>query len=289
VDALSLLYKARYNKEAPHVAVARCVLQCRRHGVEPVFVFDGKTPTEKRITCDHRKKQRDAQPEEKQIHVTSNDRNQVKQFLYAAGCLTLNAEGEADAVLAFLERRGDIAAIVSSDLDFLPRGCAHLILPAERGWQEVALARVLADAKLTMDQFVNLCLLLGCDYTPAFPTFSHQSAYWILLRGSATLTIEEVLAREGVRNPASWLAARALLEGTTDTLETLLSGRQREKLGAGAQPSEVEVLRDMWGTWEGFRDVFTEEDFQLLAGVSASGGAGPVGPVTPEDRDCVAV
>jgi 5'-3' exonuclease len=281
VDALSLLYRARYNKEPPHVAVARCVLQCRRHNIEPVFVFDGRTPTEKRITCDHRKKQRDAQPEEKQIHVSSNDRNQVKQFMYATGCLTLNAEGEADAVLAFLERSGHIAAIVSSDLDFLPRGCRHLILPAERGWQDVDLERVLADAKLTMGQFMNLCLLLGCDYTPAFPTFSHQSAYWILLRGPATLTVEEVLAREGVRNPASWLAARALLEGTADSLDTLLSERQREKLAAGAQPIELPALTEMWLTWEGFRDVFTDEDFQVLAGSvgTASEEAGPVGPV----------
>ena len=131
IDVLSLLYKARADA-LPILQVIHCiVVALREREVEPVFVFDGRSPREKAGTRSARRQQKSCMSEEDQERhrISSDDRNEVKQLLYALGVLCLNAEEEADSVLAFLARRGDISAVVSTDMDFLPRGIRTLIIP----------------------------------------------------------------------------------------------------------------------------------------------------------------
>jgi 5'-3' exonuclease len=236
VDALSLLYRAKMAQNDPVEQLASWILQMRQGGIEPVFVFDGKSPREKERTRLLRNKQRGS--DETSVYVHTDDRNRVKQFLYAAGVLFLNAEGEADSVLAYLARMNYITAVVSGDLDFLPRGVRRLILPdgPPNGWREINLVSILQRSQLSYDQFVRMCVLLGSDYNPSIPTISWQSAYWSQRYGDHDLIA--CLKREGIRNPAAWIAAERILRGEEDRWEDLLSEKQRAKWEQGALPIE---------------------------------------------------
>jgi flap endonuclease-1 len=219
--------------------LASLIRALRAWGIEPIFVFDGKSPREKDGTRSARRRQKAHIAEEDRIYISTEDRNEVKQLFYALGVLALNAEMEADSLLAFLARRGDIAAVISSDMDFLPRGVPLLLIPNTltdlTTWRAAALSQLLAAAKLTYDEFVSMCVLMGCDYAPTIPTISYQLAYWRIREGRTML---EILAGEGVRTATAWETAVSLLRGEKDRWDTVLSAKQREKWAAGAPPAE---------------------------------------------------
>jgi 5'-3' exonuclease len=216
----------------------------RAWGIEPLFVFDGKSPREKDGTRSARRRQKfnSEIADEPVARVSSEDRNEVKQLLYALGVLALNAEQEADALLAYMARNRMVAAVLSADMDFLPRGVPLLIIPTDLSdlvtWRAASLTRILCQAKLSYTQFVEMCALMGCDYAPSIPTISYKTAYEALLMGRTML---EILATEGIRTPTSWIRAVSMLRGEKDTWESLLSVKQHEKWLIGPPPAEPDA------------------------------------------------
>jgi 5'-3' exonuclease len=244
IDALSFLYKARATNTPLLEMLSGLVRALRAWGIEPLFVFDGKSPREKDGTRSARRRQKQvAEVAEKPVaRVSSEDRNEVKQLLYALGVLALNAEEEADPLLAYMVRNGAIAAVISADMDFLPRGVPLLIIPTDLTdlvtWHAASLAHIIRQAKLSYTQFVEMCALMGCDYAPTIPTISYKTAYEALLMGRTML---EILAGEGIRTPTAWIRAVSMLRGEKDTWESLLSVKQREKWAAGPPPAEPDA------------------------------------------------
>jgi 5'-3' exonuclease len=228
----------------------------RAAGIEPVVVFDGKPPASKSAVTEQRRAERtvatkainglkekiaeavtEGEREELQIRVTElqrktpqvsrEDRNDVKKFLYAAGVQFVTALGEADDLLASLCSRGDIDAVLSTDMDMLARRVPRLIIPETddaRILSEIRQEDVLRGLGLTYDQFVHACVLMGSDYSERSmtPPRAVDAA-----RGGATTT------------------ASALLRGDGVTWETLLSERQREKWALGAPSREPDALAAM--------------------------------------------
>nr|XP_033506658.1 probable flap endonuclease 1 homolog isoform X2 [Epinephelus lanceolatus] len=98
------------------------------HDIKPVFVFDGKPPGEK----------------------------------------TAVAPGDAEAMCAHLVRDGTVDAVSSEDMDTLPFGASILIrqLNAKKDSEviEYSLPKLLERLQISHKEFVDLCILLGCDY-----------------------------------------------------------------------------------------------------------------------------
>ena len=239
VDALSFLYRVR-NQTERILYVHTLIQQWRAVGVEPIFVFDGRIPREK-MGLARRRKDTTQEP----VYVSTNDRDNVKQLLYTMGVLAVNAAAEADQVLAYAAREGWIAAVVSADLDFLPRGVGHLILPTDTSiteWKHIALPKLLVDADMSYQSFVDLCVLLGSDYCPSIPTLSYQSIYWALRQGK---TLMEILEHEGIRTYSLWLKAVAIFRGEEDCWESMLAEKQREKWAIGPPPAEPSAYAEL--------------------------------------------
>ncbi len=242
IDVLSFLYRSRAHQQPLLGMLASLIRSLRAWGIDPIFVFDGKSPREKDGTRSARRRQKAHLADEDRIRVSTDDRNEVKQLFYALGVLAINAELEADSVLAFLARSGEIAAVVSADTDFLPRGVPLLLIPYTLNdlstWRAAALPQLLSAAKLTYDEFVSMCVLMGCDYAPTIPTISYQMAYWRIREGKTML---EVLAGEGIRTATAWETAASILRGEKDRWDTVLSAKQREKWAAGPPPPEPDA------------------------------------------------
>lgn len=260
IDILGFLYEAKQHNIHPCRAIADQIVFWRQKEIEPIFVFDGRCPKEKTRTRTIRKIQKSFSTlTNDQKYVYMEDRIDVKKFLYTCGCLCVNAEGEADDLLAYLTKHRYISATISYDLDLLARGCPNILAPYNNKWYTYNLNDILSDAQLTYDKFVLMCILMGCDYCPSLPTISYQRAYWIARYEDLSLC--DVLKREGIRNTDTWLNANRLLRGDENTLDTLLSEKQRMKWDRGAPPVEPDAIHEYQTT---FLKNMTEDSIRLL-------------------------
>ena len=81
----------------------------------------------------------------------------------------LQAEGEADSVCAKLYRDKMIHAVVSEDSDMLFYGVGRLLSKFSwlESFEEINLSVLLSGLGITYQQFIDLCILCGTDYTPS--------------------------------------------------------------------------------------------------------------------------
>ena len=252
IDCSCIMYRARSASLQPVTVLAALIVKLRSLRVEPVVIFDGRPPEVKTAAIEERRAQRETIQHEIDIldplthateiaalqrkipSVTASDKDAVKQLLYAAGVLFINASGEADDLIAALYRKGDITAVISTDMDMLPRGIGRLIVPETPDSSILTcihLNRILSTLSLTYDQFVTACILMGTDYSGRSLN-PHQA---ILAAARPTAELESAEAK--------------LLKGEGVEWSSLLSPAQEEKRVAGAPPTEPAVLTTFASTY----------------------------------------
>lgn len=263
IDILGFLYKAKARKECPYEYLALFIVACKQLQFTPVIIFDGKPPDAKRPALIQRAETRDLKRTD---YFTSEERDVCKQICYAAGILCLNASGEADDVLAYFSRKGYFKAVISSDLDLLPRGVETLIVPegadlpgALAGWRTYTLSAILATVDMTYNKFVEMCVLMGCDYTTGQKSLPYKSACWAIKNRRDMLKILETM---GVLDETPYTDSIRRLKGELQTRVTLMGEKQWEKWEAGPPLSEYEALSRFRTT---HLATLSDEDFLLLS------------------------
>lgn len=106
------------------------------------------------------------------LSVSSEEIARLVDALKARGVIAHIAEEEADFLLVRLARKRVISAVVSEDADFLVNLPPHVDLVRNMGKHYCSPAllscynrkEILNILKFSNDQFVDLCILLGCDY-----------------------------------------------------------------------------------------------------------------------------
>jgi flap endonuclease-1 len=276
----------------------------RRCGLEPVPVFDGKSPTEKRSLLEERASLRTsaarrcallendlqqvpmsdsqralvAQEVERLVssttYFTGEERELIKQIFYVCGVKPLNASGEADNALAYMAKQGLVAAVVSNDMDLLVRGVEQLWVPESyalpgdlTGWACYSCSEVCKQAALSYTQLVTMCVLMGCDYTHGLLRRQYRAAYALAKRFG---TLEEVLCDQGVVDATPYTNAAALFRGELDTPETLMNERQWLKLREPLGTPEWTTLFSLRST---VLRSLSASDFQELCALKRSGFA----------------
>jgi len=162
----------------------------RHYGVEPYVVFDGDYLPSKLWTEDSRASKRaeylsagmryHAQGQsskateqfKKCIDVTPEMAYRLILALRREGIAYVVAPYEADAQLAYLEKRGIIQAIVTEDSDLLVFGCKTLLVKMSKfgDCEEIKrerFANVTTLHGFTDDDFRHMAILSGCDYLPS--------------------------------------------------------------------------------------------------------------------------
>jgi flap endonuclease-1 len=204
IDTLPFLYNAKKQDQCIVTTIAKMVEFFRSKEIEPIFFFDGKPPIEKKDVVKERTEERltivkdievlkqdlekgpDKELVEYEIQrlqrssptISYAERDLIKRFLYTIGVQFINAVGEADPLLAYLSKMNMISAVISTDMDMLPRGVENLIMPNEEGdWVTYTLSTILTNIRLTLPQFIDLCVLMGTDYTKGVRYVSPRTAY----------------------------------------------------------------------------------------------------------------
>ena len=108
----------------------------------------------------------------------------------------IHADGEADEILASLEKNGIIEVILSADMDMLTYGISCLLNDMKSAKQghtckQYVLNDILSDFNWTHQQFVDFCILSGCDYVDRIPKLGVKTAKKFI---DTHVTIENVVA-----------------------------------------------------------------------------------------------
>ncbi|KAG0184285.1 Elongation of fatty acids protein 2 [Apophysomyces sp. BC1034] len=184
------------------------------HGIKPVYVFDGKPPTLKSGELAKRKARKEeaqAKMEEatevgtteditrfnkRTVRVTQQHNDECKRLLKTMGIPYVEAPCEAEAQCAELARAGKVYAAASEDMDTLtfssPILLRHLTFSEQRNLpiDEVHLDKALEGLEMDMKQFVDLCILCGCDYVESIRGIGPARAYSMIKEHKS---IEEAL------------------------------------------------------------------------------------------------
>jgi flap endonuclease-1 len=148
----------------------------------PIYVFDGKPPTFKYQTIMNRKEvkqkaneklQTDIDEEEKlkyfkrTVHITKAQIEECIELLEIMGIPYIVAPEEADSQCAELVKSGLADGVLTEDMDIMTFGANKIyrnLTSYKKDTVEILMEDVLKELQLNYEQFVELCLLFGCDY-----------------------------------------------------------------------------------------------------------------------------
>lgn len=140
-------------------------------GCQAVWVFDGKPPALKEFELARRRKAETKAKERgaNMIAVTSEHFQWLREIILACGQQVVDAPSEAEAQCAYMCRDGYVDAVVTEDGDALTFGAKKVIFGYSANARMITiitLADVLLNMNITMSSFIDMCILLGCDYGP---------------------------------------------------------------------------------------------------------------------------
>lgn len=170
----------------------------RHYNIIPIFVFDGKPPSEKRELLQKRKENKHEAEEEynrlkksleinkdmddadkqeiiynmdmlkkKFISINKNDVENIKILIRSYGATYYDAPGEADELCSMLTMKDKVWACLSEDMDMFVYGCPRVI----RYLSLLNHTAVVYDVKgilnnlgITQKELREICVLSGTDY-----------------------------------------------------------------------------------------------------------------------------
>uniref|UniRef100_A0A1D1Y2X9 Flap endonuclease 1 n=1 Tax=Anthurium amnicola TaxID=1678845 RepID=A0A1D1Y2X9_9ARAE len=197
-------------------------------GIKPVYVFDGQPPDLKKQELAKRfSKRADATEDlataledgdkegiekysKRTVKVTKQHNEDCKRLLRLMGVPVVEAPSEAEAECAALCKSGKVYAVASEDMDSLtfgaPKFLRHLMDPSSKKIpvMEFEIAKVLEQLELTMDQFIDLCILCGCDYCDSIKGIGGQTALKLIRQHASIEQMLENINKERYHIPEEW-------------------------------------------------------------------------------------
>ncbi|KAK7114647.1 flap endonuclease 1-like [Littorina saxatilis] len=203
------------------------------NGIKPVYVFDGKPPDMKSGELAKRKEMRDAAQKELEkaeeagdeenidrfnrrlVKVTRQHNDDCKELLKLMGVPYVEAPCEAEAQCAALAKAGKVYATGTEDMDALTFGTKvllrHLTFSEARKMpiKEIFLSRILEEMNFTMDEFIDLCILLGCDYCDSIKGIGPKRAVELIKQHKNIETVLKNIDQKKYVVPEDWMYKEA--------------------------------------------------------------------------------
>nr|XP_028591811.1 probable flap endonuclease 1 homolog isoform X1 [Podarcis muralis] len=205
-----------FNRHGENISPLRGLFYRTMHllenGVKPVFVFDGKPPDLKERVLAKRaavsgakRKAADPAAYEPPQRLPRRDSERLLGYL---GVPCVQAPAEAEATCAALVKSGRAWCTATEDMDALPFGSSRLLRhlnTKNRDLEEISLPVVLQKLGLTQEQFVDLCILLGCDYCEKIRGLGPKKALPLLRQhGSIEQVLHSTCSAQKHPLPENW-------------------------------------------------------------------------------------
>nr|CAD7570721.1 unnamed protein product [Timema californicum] len=203
------------------------------NGIKPLYVFDGKPPQLKSGELAKRAERREEAQKSLEkaeeagdseqvdkfnrrlVKVTKHHADECKELLKLMGVPYIEAPCEAEAQCAALVKSGKVFATATEDMDALTFGTnvllRHMTFSEARKMpiQEFHLDRVLEGLQLNQNEFIDFCILLGCDYCDSIRGIGPKKAMDLIKQHRNLETILERLDTKKYPPPENWLYKEA--------------------------------------------------------------------------------
>jgi 5'-3' exonuclease len=258
IDFWLYAYKFTYSYGNMVIGFWNQIIRLLSHKILPVYIYDGQPPDEKSSVLQGRQRKRnnmearlkdvflDDSSDEKMrleksiIYIKRTDIENVKQFFDILSIPYLDAMGEADFLCAKLYKEGLISACLSDDMDMLALGCEKTIKFLDGKVLEFDLEHILNNLDLTYEQFVEMCILFGCDYVKPNFRLLHTDSYELIKKYK---TIDSILdnANHEVFNRDNEKCSH-FIEGYNNAKHILMTSYENEVIPEDFRPTITEEL-----------------------------------------------
>jgi len=186
----------------------------RYYNVTPIFIFDGKPPTEKKELLQKRREDKKTSQEEynnlknllnnnsniddnekqeiiynmdmlkkKFVYISKDDIENVKNLIRAYGATYYDAPGEADELCAMLTIKEKVWGCLSEDMDMFVYGCPRVIRYLSLLNHTIVIYEmkgILENLGITQKELREICVISGTDYNIMNNTNKTQTLYTTL-------------------------------------------------------------------------------------------------------------
>ncbi|EDX07413.1 flap endonuclease 1 [Drosophila simulans] len=198
------------------------------NGIKPVYVFDGKPPDLKSGELAKRAERReeaekalkaatdagdDAGIEKfnrRLVRVTKEHAKEAKELLTLMGVPYVDAPCEAEAQCAALVKAGKVYATATEDMDALTFGSTKLLRyltyseARKMPVKEFSYDKLLEGLAINNREFIDLCILLGCDYCESIKGIGPKRAIELINTYRDIETILDNLDSSKYTVPENW-------------------------------------------------------------------------------------
>lgn len=116
--------------------------------------------------------------------ISDKEQDLAREAVKVLGISAITADGEAETLCATLAVKGVVDAVLTEDTDILCYGTKIMLrnLDSKNNKIEVIqLDVILRDLNLSFESFVDLCILLGCDYNNRVKSYGVKKSYETIL------------------------------------------------------------------------------------------------------------
>lgn len=188
-------FQTKDGRVTTHIhAIVMKTLSLLKKGIRPIFVFDGAPPAIKQGTLDARKvlKEKAMQRLEDEtnddertklkkraVYISMDQMAECKEVLSAMGIPYVESLEEADPQCVYLVKKGIADAVGSEDMDILTFGAKKLYRNINNNGKvvEYDLDVILDELEMDRKEFIDMCILLGCDYCPTIEGVGMKRAH----------------------------------------------------------------------------------------------------------------
>ena len=134
------------------------------------------------------------------IKITEKHVECVKRVLDIMGIPYIQGVEESDPLLAQLCKEGLVDLVMSDDMDYMALQTPVLLKrnnhkdeQAKTAFDKYSYPNIISSLQLTNEEFIDLCILCGCDYVDPVPKIGAITAYKLILKYRSIETILENL------------------------------------------------------------------------------------------------
>ncbi len=271
----------------------------KHYRIIPIFIFDGKPPTEKKALL--QKRRQDKVQAEKEYHELKTELNnpnnnlskddkeeivasldllknqfvyikkdqikQVKELIVAYGCVYYDAPGEADVLCAQLVMSGKAWACMSEDMDMFVYGVPRVLRYFSLMNHSAILystEQILANLKISQEELVTICALVNNDYNIVQDELEFYKAVELYKKYKST---EQIIVSGNGANFAfyNWLISQ---NKTSKSLEILSQNYEMFTLPplTGKESYEYNTEKEQMCDYSKLQKILTEDGFVFLYG-----------------------
>jgi len=212
IDTSIYFYKFLYKNSRFLEGFFQQIYRLKTNRITPIYIFDGLPPPEKQNTIKQRKEKKlemidmiSKYEEDKKnitileekfritgeinkikkklISVTKSNIDELKNLLDLMNIQYVQAEGEADIICGKLCKDGITDLVLSDDMDLLTSGATKVLRNFFVSSNKILyydLNKILEILKFTKEQWIDFCILCGCDYCDRIPGLGPKKSLKLL-------------------------------------------------------------------------------------------------------------